>query len=41
MKFTPPVFRGLREMSYIDVARLTEGEARKTLEDGRGKVSRD
>ena len=40
MKFTPPVFKGLREMSYIDVARLTEDEARKILEDIRwaGKV---
>ena len=33
MKFIPPVFKSIREMSYIDVARLTEHEARKILED--------
>lgn len=33
MKYLPPKFSSIREMSYIDVCRLTEDEARKVLED--------
>lgn len=33
MKYTPPVFTTLSEMSYIDVCRLTEDEARAILEN--------
>jgi transposase-like protein len=33
MKYTPPKFETLGEMSAIDVGRLTEDEARKILED--------
>ena len=32
MKITPPKFKTLREMAYIDVCRLTEDEARHILE---------
>lgn len=33
MRYTPPTFESLGEMSAIDVGRLTEDEARKILED--------
>ncbi|MGA2142616.1 MAG: IS1595 family transposase, partial [Brevinematales bacterium] len=41
MKYNPPIFNRIREMSYIDVCRLTEDEARKILEDIRweGKIT--
>jgi len=32
MKYTPPTFKSMNEMSYIDVARLTEDQARAILE---------
>ena len=37
MKYTPPSFKSLREMAYIDVCRLTEEQARTILEDIRWK----
>lgn len=37
MKYQPPKFKNISEMSAIDVARLTENEARKRLEEIRWK----